>query len=480
MERLKLLSAKKKEIQKQIEGIQKKIVEKQDVYRTAAEKRILKSGAIEQIKLSSKMSPEAVDEIENTVYYLKEQYAIMPKGIVYSPIKAPDATANYDWIDDKIYLSHRLTDSKEYTDLVKRSEYSHKEYRKHYNIEKLSRDRIEKADKIIADKSIKGYERLEAIVDKAEAEVLLNFTRYAVRENIRDTIVHEYGHFIHRHAQEGAIIPKNAYRMKDLGGKFVSGGWVYDRYSPRGRSGKILASKISEYATENPYETFAEGFLALDKGETISDSIADIIYDAMGKAGAKNIAKHSSSDIIKINNGTRYEGIPKTWKKLKKSDVSLNDVNPGYTTNDVAFRTNCPNCVSAYEMRRRGYDVIARPSGKNHYLNRNPQDAWINPDVKETKGSGLYEIMNAFETWPDNSRAEVSVIWTGRTNTGHVFVAEKAKGEIKFYDVQSGKTISEDIFDYVEAGKTKFWRIDNLDPSDRGITACKVGDHNDV
>lgn len=158
----------------------------------------------------------------------------------------------------------------------------------------------------------------------------------------------------------------------------------------------------------------------------------------------------------------------------------MSDVNPGYATNDVAFRTNCPNCVSAYEMRRRGYDVIARPSGKNHYLNRNPQDAWINPDVRETKGNGLDEIVNAFEMWPDNSRAEVAITWMGRKNTGHVFVAEKAKGEIKFYDVQSGKTVSEDIFDYVETGKTKFWRIDNLDPSDRGITACKVGDHNDV
>ena len=191
-------------------------------------------------------------------------------------------------------------------------------------------------------------------------------------------------------------------------------------------------------------------------------------------------ANNSDSGIMQISNEVRYKGIPKTWKKLKKSEVSLSDVNPGYATNDVAFRTNCPNCVSAYEMRRRGYDVTARPAGKNHYLNRNPQDAWINPDVRETKGSGLDEIVNAFEMWPDNSRAEVAITWTGRANTGHVFVAEKVNGEIKFYDVQSGKTVSEDVFDYVETGKTKFWRIDNLDPSDRGITACKVGDHNDV
>ena len=39
---------------------------------------------------------------------------------------------------------------------------------------------------------------------------------------------------------------------------------------------------------------------------------------------------------------------------------------------------NCPNCVCAYEMRKRGYDVVARPyvSGGSHYLNMHPEGAW--------------------------------------------------------------------------------------------------------
>lgn len=55
-------------------------------------------------------------------------------------------------------------------------------------------------------------------------------------------------------------------------------------------------------------------------------------------------------------------------------------------------------------------------------------------------------------------------------------VAEKVNGKIRFYDVQSGEKISSKIFSYVEDDKTLFWRIDDLEPSDRGITACEVGD----
>lgn len=45
-----------------------------------------------------------------------------------------------------------------------------------------------------------------------------------------------------------------------------------------------------------------------------------------------------------------------------------------------------------------------------------------------------------------------------------------------FFDVQSGEKLSPKIFDRVQNGETRFWRIDNLQPSDRGITACEVGE----
>ena len=54
-----------------------------------------------------------------------------------------------------------------------------------------------------------------------------------------------------------------------------------------------------------------------------------------------------------------------------------------------------------------------------------------------------------------------------------MFVAEKIKGDVLFYDVQSGSTLSGDFWERVEEEKTLYWRIDNIEPSDRGITACE-------
>lgn len=189
---------------------------------------------------------------------------------------------------------------------------------------------------------------------------------------------------------------------------------------------------------------------------------------------AETVANGLKSDIIKDEKDISYKGIPKSWKMLGNATNILSGVNPHYSSGDERFKSNCTNCVSAYEMRKRGYNVTAKPSTGNHYLSKHPESAWIDPDVKHTVGRGLADILEAAKSWPDGARAEVAVTWEYR-NSGHVFVAEKENGEIQFYDVQSGKKTSEETFNMVQDGKTKFWRIDNLEPAGRGITACEAG-----
>jgi len=218
------------------------------------------------------------------------------------------------------------------------------------------------------------------------------------------------------------------------------------------------------YEDSEEYEAWLD---YLDKGGTTAE------WEKSGKAKWKKVENNSDSDIIKLKK--TYEGIPSNWKKLGLQKDSLRAVNPHYNFNDKRYSTNCANCVSAFEMRRRGYNVIARPMGKNHYLSYHPEEAWGNPEVEQTTGNGLKEIINSFEKWPDKSRAEIAITWK-HENIGHVFVAEKIDEIVHFYDVQSGVEYSESVFERVKNGETKFWRIDNLEPSDRGITACEVGD----
>lgn len=77
-----------------------------------------------------------------------------------------------------------------------------------------------------------------------------------------------------------------------------------------------------------------------------------------------------------------------------------------------------------------------------------------------------------FKEWPEGARAEIAVQW--KRSGAHVFVGEKIENEVHFLDVQSGTEYSDSIFNIVKEGETRFWRIDKLEPSDRGITACEV------
>lgn len=298
---LKALNINKKKYQNQLEELKGSIFEKTKVYKTETEKRILNNNIVEEIKLPNKITPDTADQLEQTLTELKENYGIMPKGVVYDPLKVSDGTATYNWLDDKIYISNKLTDIDKYSEVINKSESSLKEYQKHHKIKETAKEIIAEAEKVLADSSIKGYEREKAILSKAEAEIKLNTNRQAVRENISDVVTHEYGHFVHRHAEVDFAQKKNVFGAKELGGKYINGDWHYDINTKYSREAKIEASKISKYATESPYETFAEGFLAMDKGEQIPESIEKVINEAKEKAGVKEIAKENVSDIMNVS-----------------------------------------------------------------------------------------------------------------------------------------------------------------------------------
>lgn len=379
VERLRTVSENKKSLSKRTKELKEQILEKQEAYKSEAEVRILKDAIVKEIKLSKKMNPASVDMVESTLRDLKEKYGIMPEGVVFSPARVPDGTALYNWLDDKLYLSNRFADVDGYLDVVKQSESSLAEYRKHYRIEETAKERMENADKILADRSVKGYERSKAILEKADVEIDLNIFRQGVRENLSDAIVHEYGHFIQRHANVDYVQKKNVFGMKDLGGKLVGGDWEYEINTAYSRAGKVEASKISKYATKNPYETFAEGFLAMHKGEKIPDGIEKVISEAMQKSNAKPIAKTTDSGIMKL---PKYENavIP----KAKFTQYALNpEKDPdkakafekalGYTMDNVdELISQIYDKISEYDAREKPdngwgkrYEVIMDITGIN-------------------------------------------------------------------------------------------------------------------
>ena len=132
-------------------------------------------------------------------------------------------------------------------------------------------------------------------------------------------------------------------------------------------------------------------------------------------------------------------------------------------TNPFRYDKNCQRCVPAYEMRRRGYDVIAKDAPEN-FLDDNIglgdyKNVFIGMQWKSCSGTGYEEITDYLQKCSDGVTIEISI---RMKSGGHLFVGHKNNGQVFFVDPQVGKTNAEDRFFKAVEGCTEYARIDNL------------------
>lgn len=155
-------------------------------------------------------------------------------------------------------------------------------------------------------------------------------------------------------------------------------------------------------------------------------------------------------------------------------DQNVKSTNPAYKNGDSAYRQNCQRCVAAYEMRRRGYDVIAKPAlvdsdgrlSRKDPLYTSWQTIFKNARFSHCSGmdGGKMEILRRMSQWGDGAVAEVKVQWNA--SSAHVFVAEQVNGVVRFVDPQTGNVNCEDYFTRAVNGATMIARIDNLEATE--------------
>ena len=157
--------------------------------------------------------------------------------------------------------------------------------------------------------------------------------------------------------------------------------------------------------------------------------------------GNKKIMEQANSEEIKITKLSQARKIQPPEHYLK----SVTSVNNTRSIN-TNYKNNCPNTTLAYELRRRGYDVKAKPapSGmtaeeirKNYNIKKS--------DVNLTHINTLFQnkvtntkLDSYFNSLPNNSRGAVIVEWS-KVRSGHIFNYEKIDGKTLFIDAQSGK-----------------------------------------
>lgn len=202
----------------------------------------------------------------------------------------------------------------------------------------------------------------------------------------------------------------------------------------------------------------------------------------------KYLSRTTQQDVLKaaLPSATPVKNGHRQFRKIKGEHTVSHDIaatNPNFEkarkAGDFRYTENCQRCVPAYEMRRRGYDVVAKPreadkDGKPSATDR-AWNGWMNifkgANFEPCNGTGKAKCDDLMKQWGDGARAEVYVAWSG-SQSAHVFVAENREGKVVYLDPQSGKEDVSDYFKSVRKGSTMIARIDNLDPSDLIDDCC--------
>lgn len=207
---------------------------------------------------------------------------------------------------------------------------------------------------------------------------------------------------------------------------------------------------------------------------------------------AKNKDKINAQkrDAYARRNNTEYSGVPKSWKRngVLSEDEVLKGTNPKYRSDLPAhlvgskedYKNNCANCVVAYSMRKKGYVVTAKSVGECGTLRHNNKifKAWKGRTPTIANGNGMDEIIEYMKDCKDGSLIVITVKMPYSVFNplpGHAFVAEKIGGEVLFLDPQTGRhyNMPEEIFSTVKLGETRYMRVDDLEITDLGVSACK-------
>ena len=212
----------------------------------------------------------------------------------------------------------------------------------------------------------------------------------------------------------------------------------------------------------------------------------DVSFGKPAEIEDKTVANSGKSGIIKAKN--YYSGLSdtlskiKSWAKDKTTPAKRKAVDEAFLsslprldspdsiedalklTNPSGDVYNCQRCVPTYEMRRRGYDVVAQKAP----LNQNDdsiglydwRNVFVNADWKPCSGTGKEKVIEYLQNVDGDARLEVAI---RMGSSGHMFVAEKTSGSIRFIDPQRNVGNAEHYFEKAIEGETLFCRIDTLD-----------------
>lgn len=164
------------------------------------------------------------------------------------------------------------------------------------------------------------------------------------------------------------------------------------------------------------------------------------------------------------------ESMPKSIEGDHSINEDMAAVNPYYAGASVPGTTNnCALCSFTYDLRRRGYDVTAKPSIEGNYDDVLMNDLYEGAHVDVVRGRDWYEVYDkAAQKYPEGARGVVGAY--GVFGGGHAMSWEIHDGKLEIIDAQRNvRSSPEELALCLFKSSGEFIRTDNLNVRPEGI-----------
>lgn len=254
------------------------------------------------------------------------------------------------------------------------------------------------------------------------------------------------------------------------------------------RTGKLLEGKALDDAYRK-YLKEASKSSKTEKDKSVDKSIALNNISALFPEIGLPVAAATEIKVAMMNKKlSKKPKEPKTGLSIKTKEYTpeqdLKIVNPGRNNiYNEGYHSNCASCTMTYELRRRGYDVIANKNTSgiksneySKYFNIKPAKTignretsggsgglmkWQNETRKEHKEYAK-SVINDLNKLPKGTRGNLSVLWG--FGGGHSMFFEVGNSGVIVRDAQINKSYTNDrqltkLFSNIV--ETSYFRLDN-------------------
>ena len=261
----------------------------------------------------------------------------------------------------------------------------------------------------------------------------------------------------------------------------ASRGWqkASEKVLKGGHAEHIHANCDCEFAIRFDHSTTVAGYDPEKYLQQYRDAGSDVNglrrIDYAARKDAINAQKRAAyaarKSLTTDKNGGILDIVEQTLGAKKGSKISIKDAiagaNPNYAKNSP-YSVNCQRCVQAYELRRRGYNVIAKPfPAKGNAINYG-SECFIQPGTYKyayqayTMNQTGAAVKKAIESAPNGARFSVYVQWKrAYGGSAHVFIAEKIGNTVHYFDPQNGSMNVEHYFNMGSINKFGYFRLDD-------------------